>query len=565
MQAYDNQSLYESLKELDVIDSAQLDLAYESSKAQNIPLEDVLVDKDLISDENLGRTIAEITSLPLIRLSDIKIPKDVLDIIPQVVAKKQLVIAFKKDKNGLHIALADPRDVQIKEFVQRKTGLPVTTYITTKRDIKNALFLYSKDLTETFDDIIQKNIEEANSNKSGTGHLVEPPIIKIVDTVLSYAYQNKASDIHIEPLKNETTLIRFRIDGVLHDILTLPHEFHQPIVTRIKVLADLRTDEHKAAQDGKFQYKTTDEEADVRVSVVPITGGEKIVMRLLSERSRQFSLTDLGFSDADLQKVKSAYQKPFGMILSTGPTGSGKTTSIYAVLKLLNKRDVNIMTIEDPVEYAIDGVNQIQVNVKTNLTFAEGLRSIVRQDPNIILVGEIRDEETADIAINSAMTGHLVLSTLHTNDAATAIPRLLDMGIEPYLLASTINIVIGQRLVRKIHTRCRISEEVDVKELTKHVDHTVVEKFFGKRKTIRLYKGKGCEIDHNTGYEGRVGIFEVLVITEKIRQAITDRKDASTIRALAVSEGMNTMIQDGLEKIKEGITTIEEIIRVTKE
>jgi type IV pilus assembly protein PilB len=307
------------------------------------------------------------------------------------------------------------------------------------------------------------------------------------------------------------------------------------------------------------------EEVDIRVSVVPITTGENIVMRLLSEKSRQFSLNTLGFSGQSLEKITQSYEKPYGMILSTGPTGSGKTTTMYAILKILNKRDVNIMTIEDPVEYGLEGVNQIQVNTKTDLTFASGLRSILRQDPNIILVGEIRDEETAGIAVNASMTGHLVLSTLHTNDAATAIPRLLDMKIEPFLIASTINSIIGQRLVRTIHVPCRVSEDVQASSLVKYAGSAFIEKLFGRESTVRLYRGKGCSLCHGTGYEGRIGIYEVLIMTEQIRDAVIARKDADAIRNIAIQNGMISMLQDGMEKVKQGITTVEEILRVTKE
>lgn len=561
MPAYDNQSLYNTLSELEVIEKKQLDQAYDACKAQKVPLENILLDKDLISDENLGRTIADLVSLPFVHLGDISIPLEILQLIPEVVAKKQKVIAFKKDKLGLHIAMADPSNTQIKEFIEKKVGLPVIAYYATTRDFTNALFLYAKDIGTTFEAIIRKSVQEAAGKGSSEA---EPPIITIVDTILTYAYQNKASDIHIEPMKN-STLIRFRIDGILHDIASLPLELDKPIVTRIKVMSDLRTDEHQAAQDGKFKFKLEDEDADIRVSIVPLTGGEKIVMRLLSERSRQFSLIDLGFAHDDLQKVKKAYEKPYGMILSTGPTGSGKTTTIYALLKLLNRRDVNIMTIEDPVEYEIEGVNHIQVNMKTNLTFAAGLRSIVRQDPDIMLVGEIRDQETADIAVNSAMTGHLVLSTVHTNDAATTIPRLFDMHVEPFLIASTVNVIIAQRLVRKIHTRCRVSEEIDIDKLTGQFESKLVHEIFGNHKTVRLYRGKGCSVDHGIGYDGRVGIFEVMVIDDILRKAIIERADASTIRKLAMKNGMTTMLEDGLEKVKQGITTIEEILRVTKE
>lgn len=561
MAAYTNSSLYNALKELGVIDKKALDNAYEESQSQKIPLEHILLEKDLISDENLGETISDLVSLPLVRLGEISIAPEILKIIPEVVAKKQRVISYGKDKLGLHIAMSDPNNIQIKDFLEKRVGIPVVVHFATEKDINNALFLYKKDLAATFDEIIEENVRQAKNIKDNKA---DPPIIKIVEAILGYSYNNKASDVHIEPLK-EKSLVRFRIDGILHDILSLPLDLHNPIVTRIKVLAFLKTDEHHGAQDGKLQFKLDDENVDVRVSIVPITNGEKIVMRLLSERSRQFSLADLGFSRSDLVKIQRAYAKPYGMILATGPTGAGKTTTIYSILKLLNNRDVNIMTIEDPVEYDIEGVNQIQVNPKTNLTFAVGLKSIVRQDPDIILVGEIRDFETADIAINSAMTGHIVLSTVHTNDAATTIPRLLDMNIEPFLLASTINVIIAQRLVRKIHNRCRVSIDTPLETLTKYIDKPLLKKTFGENSRVRLYKGKGCQLDHGIGYEGRIGIFEVLIVNDEIRRAIIDRKDAADIKKIAIKNGMTTMIEDGLEKVKTGITTIDEVLRVTKE
>lgn len=556
---YDNQSLYNALSELEIIQKSKLDEVLAKSQAAKTPLAAALLDADLISDENLGRTIADILNAPLIRLGNVSIPKDVLAEVPEVVARKQKIIAFKKDKDGLHIGMADPTNFEIKQFLEKKTGLPIKAYYATDRDIDNALYLYSKDIGSTFDDIIQQNIQQAKSSSHS-----DPPIISIVDTIFSYAYQNKTSDIHIEPFKEES-LIRFRIDGVLHDIVSLPINLHLPIITRLKVLSGLRTDEHQAAQDGKLQRNIEGVNVDIRLSIVPIITGERVVMRLLSAKSRQYSLPDLGFSEKDLEHVKKAYEKPYGMVLSTGPTGSGKTTSIYAILKLLNKRDINIMTIEDPVEYDIEGVNHIQVNQKTNLTFAEGLRSIVRQDPDTILVGEIRDQETADIAVNSAMTGHLVLSTLHTNDAATAFPRLLDMGVEPFLIGSTVNVVIGQRLVRKIHESCRVSEDLDVTSLTKYLAKENLKKTFGDKKKITLYKGKGCILDHNTGYSGRIGIFEVLIVDDEIRKAIVGKKDADIIRNIAIKNGMKTMIEDGLDKIKQGLTTFDEVLRVTKE
>ena len=548
------------LLETELVTEDKLKGAKELAVQEQISLSKAILLKDIISEENLGRVVADEIGFPFVSLSKVHISDEIFKLIPEVVAKKQRIIAFNKDKQGLHLAMQDPKNVQVKDFVEKKVGIPVISYYATEQDINRGLGLYTKDVTQAFDEIIEENVKKAKAQ----GEKEELPIIKIVETILSYAYKNKSSDIHIEP-EEVYSLVRFRIDGILHDIAKLPPEVHPRIIMRIKVLSRLRTDEHQAPQDGKLQYKTEDENLDVRVSIVPVTEGEKVVMRLLSEKSRQISLTELGFSDNDLQKIERAYRKPYGMVLATGPTGSGKTTTMYAILKILNRREVNIMTIEDPVEYDLMGVNQIQVNPKTNLTFAAGLRSIVRQDPNIILVGEIRDEETAGIAVNSAMTGHLVLSTLHTNDAPTAIPRLMDMGMEPFLVASSVNVIVAQRLVRKIHSVCRVSEEIDVSEITKHLGEVLVKKVFGNSKTVRIYKGKGCKLDHGTGYEGRVGIYEVLEVGDEVRQAIVERKDASVIRDIAVKNTMSTMIEDGLEKVKQGVTTIEEILRVTKE
>jgi len=561
MSVYDSTALYKTLVELSVIDKKELEHALTEAESKKIPLDEYLVERELVSAKDVGQVVADVLGVPFILLSEQHIEDDVLSIIPEIVAVKQQMIAFRQDKRGLHVACADPTNLEMKEFLKKKTGLPVIFYYAPIRDITQAMTLYVKNVTQVFDQIIKTNIEQAKIAKGDA----DPPIIKIVDTMLSYGYQNNASDIHIEPTDTES-LVRFRIDGILHDVVKLPGELHDAIVTRIKVMSKLRTDEHASSQDGKLQAVISGEHLDVRVSIVPITNGEKIVLRLLSEKSRGFGLTDLGFGSQDLKKVEEAFKKPYGMLLSTGPTGCGKTTTMYAVLKLLNKRDVNIMTIEDPVEYEIAGVNQIQVNAKTNLTFAKGLRSIVRQDPNIILVGEIRDAETAGIAVNSAMTGHLVLSTLHTNDAATAIPRLFDMGVEPFLVASSVNVIIAQRLVRTICMKCRVSEELTKKAVATLL--TVSEEFvsgiYGEE-TCRVYKGKGCPVCHDTGYVGRIGLFEVMEITDAVREAITTKKDANTIKIIAVKEGMTTMMMEGIKKVKEGVTTLEEVMRVARE
>lgn len=557
-----NDQLKTIVLESRLVDAKKLEDAAQEATKTNDSLADTLVAKDLISDENVAILIADALKLPFVHLSNIVIPEEVLSLIPEVVARKQKIIVFKLDKIGLHIAMANPKNVQLIGFLEKKVGLPVNPYLATERELGNSLIQYTKDVPAVFEEIIKQSISQTNNTVAAQES--DAPIIKIVATIISFAYENKASDIHIEPLADHS-LVRFRIDGILHDIVELPIEFHQQIVTRVKVLARLRTDEHQAAQDGKLQFKTDKEELDVRVSIAPITKDEKIVMRLLSSRSRQFSLTNLGFTPADLAKVEAAYRRPYGMILSTGPTGSGKTTTIYAILKLINRREINIMTIEDPIEYEIPGVNQIQVNPKTNLTFASGLRSILRQDPNVIFVGEIRDNDTAGIAINASLTGHLVLSTLHTNDAATALPRLLDMGIEPFLLASTVNIIIAQRLLRKICSSCRVSSEEKLASLPLTLSKDQVKRHFTKKRLIRLYRGKGCPICHQTGYLGRLGIFEVLEIHDDVRQAIATHQDASVIRKIAITGGMTSMFDDGIEKIKQGLTTIEELLRVTKE
>ena len=559
MQIYDNIALYNSLKELSVIPFQQLLSAFQKSKKENIPLGDILLAKELISDENLGKLIAENLKLPFVSLTKVTIPTEMLHIVPEIVARKGKIIAFERSSTGLKVAMANPQDKEIIAALSKKTGEKIITYYATVMDIENALRFYQKEMQDTFNELLDREVQNAQK----LGSKPEAPVAKIVDLLIQYAYENKASDIHIEPAESGSQ-IRFRIDGVLHDVLSLPREIHSQVVSRIKVAAKLRTDEHLSAQDGKMQSNLPAEKLDIRVSIVPIVEGEKVVLRLLSSRSRQFALGDLGMFNYDIAKVKKGFTKPYGILLSTGPTGSGKTTTIYAILKIINTRDKNIATIEDPVEYDIEGINQIQVNPKTNLTFADGLRSILRQDPDIIFVGEIRDKETALIAINAAMTGHLVLSTLHTNNAATTLPRLIDMQAEPFMVASTVNSIIGQRLIRKICTKCRYSTNTTQQELAKKIPIELVLKYFGNKKEIRLYRGKGCPVCHNTGYSERVGLFEVLEVTDTIRELIERKSTAITIEAEAKKEGMLTMTEDGLQKVKIGITTIDEVIRATK-
>lgn len=553
-----DKELAELLLRTGIVDEKKLSELASFAASTQTSLYDLVLERDVVSDENLGILIADYLKIPFVVLTKTSIPEDTYHIVPERVARKQKVIAFARDAQGIKLALADPRNTLVQEMVARKTGQRVQVYFATERDIYNTLRIYRKDLQKAFQTLINET-----TGGRGLTYVAEAPIARIVDMIIDYAYQDKASDIHLEINESES-LVRFRIDGLLQDVLKMPKAMHEQIVSRIKVLSRLRTDEHLAPQDGKMRLKLDEENLDLRISILPVVEGEKIVMRLLASHFRQFSLIDLGMTEKDLSKVTHAIGKSYGMVLSTGPTGSGKTTSIYALIKILNTREKNITTIEDPVEYRIKGVNQIQVNPKTDLTFASGLRSILRQDPNVVFVGEIRDGETAGIAVNAALTGHLVLSTLHTNDAATTLPRLTDMNVEPFLVASTVNVIIAQRLIRKICEMCKASKVVQRAELLQNIPQEILSKHFGQTEQITLYEGKGCKVCHDTGYSGRVGLFEVLEVTKTIKKLITGKADSDAILHEAVQEGMSTMLDDGISKISKGITTLSEVLRVTK-
>ncbi|MEO8637472.1 MAG: GspE/PulE family protein [Candidatus Taylorbacteria bacterium] len=387
-------------------------------------------------------------------------------------------------------------------------------------------------------------------------------IINLIDCLIEHAQGSQASDIHIDPFENSVK-VRLRIDGILYDVYNFPKEIYSEIISRIKVLAGLRTDEHQSAQDGRFRNTLPEVgSVDIRVSIVPTYHGENAVLRLLTDKREQFTLESLGFSEPNREKILKALRKPHGMILATGPTGSGKTTTLYTLIKLLNTRDVSVITIEDPIEYAVEGIEQIQVNHKSGLTFANGLRSVLRQDPNVIMVGEIRDSETASLAVNTSLTGHLLLSTLHTNDAATILPRLLDMKIDSYLVASTVNIAIAQRLVRKICSGCKVEREVTDAE-RKSLSEVIQDEMMEDHQ--RFFFGSGCENCNFTGYQGRISVNEVLVVNPQVRDAILRKTSAAEIKNIGVESGMTTMLIDGFEKATRGVTTISEIIRVIHE
>lgn len=553
---------------LQLIQSAQLVSPEQLQDAVNfatqsqISLYEALIDKEYVTDENIGLMIANSLQIPFVQLLKTVIPEEVFRTLPEEVANQYQTVVFARDAQTIHVATVFVNNTPLFEMLTKKTGLPVTVHYATPNDLENTLIIYRKELQQKFEKLLKEGMGSAATSTEKN----DPPIEKIVDLLVDTSYEENASDIHIEPKENHT-LVRFRIDGVLQDVLSIPKALHDRIVTRIKILSDLRTDEHLSAQDGKMRRILKNTELDLRVSILPVTDGEKVVLRLLSSNSKEYTLEGLGMNERDLAKVSRAMTKTYGMILSTGPTGSGKTTSIYAILKILNKRGINITTIEDPVEYKIEGANQIQVNTKTNLTFANGLRAILRQDPNYVFVGEIRDGETAGIAVNAALTGHLVLSTLHTNDAAGALPRLIDMHVEPFLAASTVIVIIAQRLVRRICDHCRISYNISEEELIKNLSVEAVNKHIipvGAKKEVRVYKGKGCKRCHFTGYQGRLGVFEVLEVSKNIKQLVIEKTDADAITAAAKAEGMTSMLDDGIEKISKGLTTIEEVIRVTK-
>lgn len=560
---FSNDKLIEILKKNKKFKAKDIKKWIEAADKDSLSLYDYLIAKEIINGDDLGQIVADAMGVKYINLDKSKIVAEVLKSVPEIVSKKNNVVVFAKDSDGLHIAMSDPTDEEFLRNFKKRVDEKIIVYFAHPKRIISLLQEMHNSHNEVFDNLIQDVLGKHGSNIRAE----DLPIIQLVDKLLEFGYINKASDLHIEPFEDKT-VIRFRIDGILHDISVIPNTLHDLLVTRIKILSRLRTDEHRAAQDGKLKFNFEKEKVDVRVSIVPVVNGEKVVLRLLSEKSRQYDLESLGFREKDLEIIKDHADKPWGMILATGPTGCGKTTTLYAIIKRLNTREVNISTIEDPVEYDMEGVNQIQVNPKTDLTFAKGLRSIVRQDPDIIMVGEIRDEETAKIAINSAMTGHMVLSTLHTNDSATTLPRLLDMGIQPFLVASTINLVIAQRLVRKICDKCKEKStmtEIISEVIKKEFSTELIKKYkLDDFKTI-LYKGRGCDYCQNTGYKGRAGTYELLIIDDEIRELVMAKANSDVIEAKAVEKGMLPLIEDGILKVLSGVTTIDELLRVAKE
>lgn len=520
--------------------------AEEISAAHHISIVESLITENIITKDLAGQAIAEFYTIPFSDISSNTPAHDVITQIPEQLAKKHRVVLMSENDKEATIATDDPTRTDLVTQLQPLfEGKQIVTTYALPDEIETIFLHYRKPLETRFSSILKSQKRIAP---------------EIIDEIISDAVVFRASDIHFEPLEHDV-IIRFRIDGILHEAGRIPKEYYENIVNRIKIQAHLRIDDHFSAQDGATRFEREGAISDLRVSLIPTLDGEKIVIRILSEYVRSFSLTDLGLSSRDRDIFVKTAQKPFGMILVSGPTGSGKTTTLYGLLKILADPRVNITTIEDPVEYRVAGINQIQVNTQTNLTFSQGLRSIVRQDPDIILVGEIRDTETAEIAVNAALTGHLLLSTFHANDAATSVPRLLDMGIEPFLLSSTLELIVSQRLIRTICRTCRVSISQPVKDIDPSIPH--IEHYFPER-TVTLYQGKGCEVCNHTGYVGRTAIYEIIPMTREMRELVLHNPSSQDVWKLARVQGAHSMFEDGIEKVRAGLTTVEEILRVAE-
>ena len=570
-----NEQLEKILKQADIMPAEEFSKFLKEAGKSGRKIENYLIEKKIVTASTLYESAAKYFKVPFIDLKNQVIRKDILMNIPEPIASAQQIVAFAVEGKKIKIACLDPENMEIFEFIKKKTELEPKIYLTTPESFDEVLKQYHKSLKAEFKELADENLDPSSANLKKLAENL--PIVRIVDTLLEYAIFENASDIHIEP-EEKDILARYRIDGILKTVMTLPKNVQPGIIARIKILANLKVDEHRLPQDGRFKVNAKDYKVSLRVSIIPTFDGEKIVMRLLNEKAQILTLEQLGFQPSALESIKRNISKPHGMILVTGPTGSGKTTTLYTVLNILNTPEVNIITIEDPIEYRMPHVNQSQVNPKIGYTFATGLRSFLRQDPNIIMVGEIRDQETAEIAIHAAMTGHLVLSSLHTNDAVTTLPRLSDMGVPAFLVASTTNIIIAQRLVRKICPNCIQSYKLDklmIKELTKQLNvENIMQTMQNKRiiadakrglESLLFYRGAGCKQCSNSGYKGRIGIYEALEVTDEMSELILRKEPPAVLKKQAEKQGMLTIIEDGFIKAKNGITTIEEVMRVTKE
>lgn len=560
------------------------------------PLQDIILKHEVLKDEELTKLYAAETGVPFVKLDPKAISRKTIMLIPERIARQYNAVLFDIKDGVKQLAMEDPDDIQAVDFLQKYIGANFKMFIATKDNIIAALDQYREGISTELGKVIDVEVKKDDKKEdivSEEDIAEDSPIAQTVNLVLEYGIRAGASDVHIEP-REDFVQIRYRIDGVLREANKLPRNVLSALISRIKILSNLKIDERRVPQDGRFKVVVGGKMYALRVSTLPIQDGEKVAMRILDESNKALTLEQLGYWGHSLAVVNEAIKQPHGMVLVTGPTGSGKSTSLYSVLSLLNSPSVNISTVEDPVEYRIVGANQTQVNPKAGMTFANGLRALLRQDPNVIMVGEIRDGETADLAVQAALTGHLVFSTLHTNNAATCLPRLLDMGVEPFLIASTVRVVIGQRLVRRLCSHCKqeYSPETSeqntittmfglktktsmdkIAELELEAISQEVGKDIGSQSSLnsgaitRLWRASqdGCDSCNHTGYKGRMGIYEVLANTESVQQLITANATSTAIQDEAIKEGMITMQIDGLIKTLRGETSIEEILRVTRE
>ncbi len=567
------------LLDLDLISKEQLEKAESKARKKKRKIEDVLVADNLLDEKRIIGIKAHILGIPFIDLEKIKVSPEVLKTIPEHFARANNVVPFRKRGETLEVSMTDPEDLRVIEIIKKATGMKILPRLTTSGGIKNVLNQYQESLETEIGEVVDEEDEEKAKDILDEGEMGEDlertakemPVIKVVDILIKHAILRRASDIHIEPQETEM-LVRYRIDGVLWDVMTLPINIAPGVVARIKVLSNLKLDEHRLPQDGRFKIRKKDYRYSLRVSILPVSWGEKVVMRLLPETAEAMDLEETGLRKEALERVKEGLKKNSGMILVTGPTGSGKTTTLYSLLKVLNTPKVNISTVEDPIEYQVKRINQTQVNPKIGLTFAAGLRFLVRQDPDVLMVGEIRDNETARLATNAALTGHLVLSTLHTTDAAGAAPRLIDMEVEPFLVSSTLNIIIAQRLLRRLdsHKEGYFLNDAEVEDLAKYCDIERMTWLLKENnvinedqtmKDVKFYRPQETS-DSPEGYKGRVGVCEVLVVTEEIRDLVVKRTGSGNIEEEAKKQGMVTMLEDGIIKAAQGVTSIEEVLRV---
>ncbi len=581
----DQEKLYKFIIDSGLISQEDYAALKKQAEKSGQRIQDLLVSTGKMTEDDFLSMQSYLVGIPYIDLSNVKIPIEVLSLIPEPVARKHNIVAIARKDDTLEVALLDGDDLPAIEFVKKKTGLKINPRLTNALSIKNILIQYQKSLKADFGDILQNEVGNLNiiANTDNTGEesvedikkkAEDLPVVRIVETLLKHAALQGASDIHIEHTEQET-IVRYRIDGMLHDAMVLPKAAGPSITARIKVLSSLKLDEKRLPQDGRFKVELNGEKVSFRVSILPTYYGEKVVMRLLRESASGFSLEGLGFHGQALEDIHNAMNYSEGLILTTGPTGSGKTTTLYTTLDILNTPDVNISTVEDPVEYQMKRINQTQIRSDIGFTFASGLRSLLRQDPDIIMVGEIRDNETAALAINAALTGHLVLSTLHTNSAAGAIPRLIDMKCEPFLLVSTLKIVVAQRLIRRLSdTKEKYTlNDAELAQLAKKIDLDRVLGFLVKENIVKegtawseipFYKAKHVD-DKDDGYKGRVGIHETMKMTPAIKDLVIKGSSADAIEEQAKKEGMMTMIEDGIFLAVQGMTSIEEVLRVVNE